>query len=81
MLMTKHQYKILTDAINKIETAYTKETMKLHREKVSFVNDQFISFIWSIYWMIKGDDRKIIGADLNDNHIETALKKVLREYK
>ena len=81
MKMGSMQYWMLTDAINKIETAYSKETMKQHREKVSFANEQFISFIWSIYWMIKGDDRKIIGADLNDNHIETALKKALHEYK
>ena len=75
------QYWMLTDAINKMETAYSKDVMMQHRKTVKYANEQFISFIWSIYWKINKDDRKIIGADLNDNHIETALKKALAEYK
>jgi len=81
MKMSSMQYSILTEHINKIETAYGIKAMKQHRKVVKFANDQFISFMWSIYWMIKPDDRKIIGADLNDTHIETALKTALKNYK
>ena len=81
MRMTSMQYSILTEHINTIENGYGIKAMTQHRNGVKFAQDQFISFIWSIYWMINAGDRKLIGEELNDSHIETALKIALKDYK
>ncbi len=81
MKMNSMQYYTLTVWVNKIERAYGVKALKQHRETVKFANDQFISFIWSIYHMINADDRKIINEDLLDAHLETALKTALKEYR
>ncbi len=79
--MQSNQYWILTNEINKMENAYSIKAFRDLRETVKFANDQFISFIWAIYWQIKSSDRQIIAEGLNDSHIETALKTALKDYK
>ena len=81
MKMTSYQYFVLTDAINKLENGYGVKVMKEHRENVKFTGNKFISFVWFIYSKIGIDDMEIIRENLNDDDIETALKKALVGYK
>ncbi len=81
MKMNSNQYWILTNEINKMERAYSIKAFEEHRQAVNFAKDQFISFCWSIFWKINKMDRAIISEDLQDAHLETALKKALVNYK
>ncbi len=61
------------------------EAVRRYRHQVTYTKDQFISFIWGIYHALPPADRQAIqnnlGDPLLDQHLETALKHVLKDYK
>ncbi len=52
------------------------------RQNVGFADSQFISFCWEVFWTVKKEIRDTIWqGGIGDNHITTALKKILIDYK
>jgi hypothetical protein len=91
MKMSKTTYNHFDVAIKGLRDycSDTNEFNKL-RESISYKNDQFIAFIWKIYYLSKNYYKQVSGIDLHslvlseglkDSHIETALKKILASYK
>jgi hypothetical protein len=81
--VTKEQYKELETLINNFLKKAKEEDIIKHRRTVKFAKDQFVSFVWSIFWAIpqNGGIEWSEKYDLSDNAIETALKKILKKYK
>lgn len=80
--MSTETYSMIASEFATLEAAH-KEELKEYRTTVRFVKDQFISFIWSVYWKIQTEEIRVAvnSEDLYDAHIETALKKIMKEYK
>ena len=82
MKMKPEHFKTLEATIKDFISNVGKENVKEFRQEVSFVRDQFISFIWAI--LAKSTDhsfRRELYTYLNDSHVETALRQILAEYK
>lgn len=79
MKITNSDYQTLKDAAAKVKEANPQIT------PVSYVankigKDHHVRFCWDLFWSAK----KYIGQTnyydyLNDSHIETAMKKIVRE--
>ena len=81
MKMSKELYNELKTVIEKTIVKHGIDVIKKHRQNVNFVKDQFISFCWSMYNASKfGENNRGIYDTLNDDHIETALKRILAEF-
>ncbi len=81
MKMSKETFGRLANAIDVVMSAHSLETIKKHRQTVKFVNNQFISFCWSMFHASKfGQTDREIYNTLNDSHIETALKRILSDF-
>jgi hypothetical protein len=79
--MSKELYDDIKLAINAVIKKFDVDHIKCHRRKVKYTNNQFISFCWSMFHLSGYDYDKCYSAGLVDNHIETALKKILIDYK
>lgn len=59
------------------------------RKTVAYAKSQFVAFVWSMYYTAKHFDQTFNDfmfeakkrEGLQDAHIETALKQILKEYK
>jgi hypothetical protein len=91
MKMSKNTYSHIETAIKGLKDycSDSNEFNKL-RDSVPYVKDQFISFIWKVYYASKNYYKITFNIDLNalirneglsDSHIETALRKILKAYK
>ena len=86
MKISTSDYEYLERHINMFSERAGKEAMVDTRKNVVFVNDQFRSFIWLVFHKLNRSMAYLItdrlhASGLNDDHIETALKKILKEYK
>jgi len=82
MKITQTDYDRLQTSILNVLAKYTDEQITEHRKTVKYVKSQFIAFVWSIAH--HADNNTIAwlcSQGYNDNHIETALKKILKRYK
>ena len=80
MKMTKETFGKLSDAIDVVMSRYSLKVVLDHRHDVKYVKDQFISFCWSMFHATKLDYQIFYKQGLNDNHIETALKRILSDF-
>lgn len=81
MKMSKELFSMLSDAIDATLSCHTQAAALQHRNTVKYTNSQFIAFCWSVFHASKFDCTKLYNADLNDTHIETALKRILSDYE
>jgi len=84
MKATKDTQAHLALCLAEITTIYP-EAVKQYRQEVKFAKCQFTAFVWGLYFKLRRADKLAIrdnqGNQLNDNHLETALKQILKEYK
>jgi len=80
-------YSILSGAIKRHLNLYTKGELQLAVRKFQAnkrLNDYRIALIWSIFHKVRDNDQTINdmihNSDYNDAHIQTALKKIFKEY-
>lgn len=81
MKMTKELFGELCDAIDVVMSKYSLKVILDHRNDIKYVKSQFISFCWSMFHASNFDYTKLYDSGLNDNHIETALKRILSDFK
>lgn len=83
MKFTKEDYNYLKTEITKVVNRVGIEEIQLYRESLKqdkTVKDLDVRFAFDLYWAIPSENRKIItDKDYNDNHYQTALKKVVKE--
>ncbi len=82
MKITSEHYTTLKATITDFISNVGEENVREYRYSIGYVNNQFISFVWAM--LSKSTDhsfRKELYTYLNDSHVETALKKILCEYK
>jgi len=84
MKATKETQDRLALALGELTTLYPEE-VKEYRQEVKFAKCQFTAFCWGLYFKLRTADKLAIrdnqGDQLNDNHLETALKSTLSAYK
>ena len=87
MKMSQNTYNHIEMAIKGLRDycSDSNEFNKL-RESIPYAKDQFTSFVWKIYYASKNyyniDLHVLVSSEgLNDSHIESALKKILKSYK
>ncbi len=53
------------------------------RNTVKYVNNQFVSFYWKIFWvaMRTSPSLRVVASNYNDEHLNTALKRILKRYE
>jgi len=81
MKMSKQQFGELCNAIDGVMSKHSLSIITKHRQNVKYVRNQFVSFCWSMFHASKFDCSKLYNAGLNDNHIETALKRILSDFE
>jgi hypothetical protein len=89
MKMSKETYNKLESGMNVVINHFGDDEVTELRHTIGYMNDQFISFIWQMYRIVTEHpvvgDRAIKEAvrseGLNDSHLETALKKILKRWK
>ena len=81
MKISKELFGELSSAIDKVMSSHSLKVITAHRQNVKFVKNQFISFCWSMFHASKFDCNQLYGQGLNDNHIETALKRILSDFE
>ena len=82
MKMKTEHYQTLEATLKDLISNVGKKNVQDFRQSVPFVRDQFVSFIWAM--LAKSTDhsfRRELYQYLNDSHVETALRKILSEYK
>lgn len=80
MKMSKEQFGMINDSINKLMSKYSPATIVEHRENIKSVKNQFVSFCWFMFRASGFDCKKLYDAGLSDSHIETALKHILSDF-
>ena len=80
MKISKQLYDELCDAIDNVLSRHSLKTIVEYRNNVKFVKDQFTAFCFEILNSSNFDVMKLYDAGLNDNHIETALKRILSDF-
>ncbi len=80
MKMTDKTYGELCVAIDKVVSEHSLQAIFDLRINVKFAKDQFVSFCWAMFYVSKFDAKALYKAGLNDNHIETALKRILSDF-
>ncbi len=67
------------------ELTQDHKRIREYRQNVRYSKDQYTSFVWGLYYALDSPDKTAIrnnqGNPLHDSHIETALKRILQEYK
>lgn len=81
MKMKKQTFDELHNAIDKVLSHYSSETVKKCRQNIKFVDNQFISFCWHMFYVSKFDCKRLYAEGLHDDHIETALKHILSNFE
>ena len=83
MKMKIEHYQELEKCINNELALYREETIKEYRETIPYVNNQFVSFCWYIFNGVTGksDYLRELMNNYFDAHIETAIKKILKNYE
>jgi hypothetical protein len=91
MKFTKQDYSLLSGAIKIHLSLYTMEEINQARQIMidnPNIKRDYISLIWAIFFKVKKYDETINdmiytrtrNGTYNDNHIETALKHIFKEY-
>ena len=80
MRITKKQYNEISTAINIVLSNHTTDAVREYRESISYANNQFISFCWSMLRISGYNVRPLYRTGLNDSHIETAIKRILSDF-
>lgn len=85
MRATKDTRQHLDLVLEELIHNHTEEKVMTYRANVYYVKDQYTSFVWGLYHLLSTADKNVIRANqghtLQDQHIETALKEALKEYK
>lgn len=85
MKMSNDEFLRLTKAIKELKEKHGEQKLRDFRENVAYKNNQFIAFVWGVFRAIPEWYNEYCSIwyemGLDDNHIETALKKALSEYK
>ena len=83
--MTKEDYQALESSIKKVLKKYKDSEVQKVRDTIPYYKDQYVSFVWHILRTIpnyyKTHVSLFYSKGLQDTHIETALKKILIQYK
>jgi len=85
MKVKKHDYNELRDAIHNRVNELTREKIKEHKMSLINSNTGDISkkFRWNLLWAVSFPVRQVIVDRIyqyaNDNHIDTALKSIIKE--
>jgi hypothetical protein len=87
MKVTTNDFSVMSGAIKRFLHLYTMDEISRSKEVFytsSKANNKYIAFIWAIYFKVKNNDETLKDMMLerayNDAHIETALKKIFKEY-
>ena len=81
MKMNKELFDKLADAIDGVMSSHSLQVITKKRETIDYVKSQFISFCWFMFHACKIDYHMFYDAGLNDDNIETALKRILLDFK
>jgi hypothetical protein len=81
MKIKPEHYSELKSDIDNLISKHGKDTFIKQRAEVSFVKNQFVSFVWSVFWVIDYSKYRKLYDYMNDDNIETALKSILSEFK
>lgn len=83
MKVTESDYNFLKKEISKTIERVGIEKIQLYKEQLKTdetVKNLDVRFMFGLFYSIPFDDRKRISyKDYNDNHLQTALKKVVKE--
>jgi len=80
MKMSKELYNELSKSIELVISQNGRDVIVKQRKAVKFTKSQFVAFCWSMFHATNMEYRKFYDADLNDSHIETALKRILSDF-
>jgi len=91
MKFTPNDYSILSGAIKRQLNLYTMKEIDSSRNTFRNnpkINSHYIAFIWAVFHKVRRHDQTIndlihersSNGTYNDSHIETALKKIFKEY-
>ena len=87
MKFTPNDFSILSGAIKRFLHLYTPEEIEGSRtafHKVSKAVDKDLAFRWAVFYKVRKNDQTvndmIAERKYNDAHIETALKRIFKEY-
>ena len=83
MKMSKELYSIIDSEISRTIQFYGDKKIKEIRNTVKYANSQYISFCGAMFYLaITTEIIDLLDQeDLQDSHIETALKQILIDYK
>ena len=91
MKMSKETYSVIENAINGlIDYVEDKNEITELRKNINFANDQFTAFAFKMFYTSCKYAKQVQGTDilalvrnegLNNDHIGTAIKKILVRYK
>lgn len=83
MKFTASDYNYLKTEIAKVVERVGVEKIQLFKESLKTdktVKDLEVRFMFDLFWAVPSENRKrITEKDYNDNHLQTALKKVVKE--
>ena len=87
MKITKEHYSVINGAITNYLNLYTTEELqkmvRMYQTNKKF-NDYRVAFIWRVFHAIRSSDQTINDlihySSYKDAHIETALKKMFKEF-
>ena len=80
MKMPKDLFDELCEAMDGVLSAHSLTTIVNHRNNIKYIKSQFYAFCWSMFYASKFDVMKLYNAGLNDEHILTALKRILSDF-
>lgn len=85
MKVTESDYNFLKKEISKTIERVGIEKIKLYKEQLKTddtVKNLDVRFMFDLFWAIPSEDRRKVLTDeknYNGNHLQTALKKVVKE--
>lgn len=89
MKMSNETFAAIEAGINGVINHVGNSEVVELRNSINYANDQFVAFIWQMYQYGKTFQKRagidlyqmVNNEGLSDSHIETALKKILAQYK
>jgi len=86
MKMTDGLYKDFEEAIKGSISYVGEENTRRYRKHVDYTDNQFEAFIMGVYQFTNRNNNyrlseNAYASGLEDSHIKTALRKILKEYK
>ena len=80
MKMSPTHFGELCDAVDNVLSAHSLQIIDKHRQTVAYAHCQFTAFCWSVLHASRYNTSTLYKAGLHDQHIETALKRILSDF-